>query len=145
MNKLLRIGLICALVLLLVLVRAFAPSIFYDPFINYFKYDFLTPTFPEVDLVKLVLSTFFRYLVNSLISMYLLYLIFLNSRYIKFAFKFYGIAFLILMSIYVLQVAYQFSSGYLFPFYIRRLLIQPVILLVLIPAFYYQNRKVNQL
>ena len=140
-----RFGVVGALVIMLVLVRAFASSVFYDPFIHYFEHEFLSADFPEVELGKLVVSIFFRFWLNSLLSIYIIYLIFQNVKQIKFSFKIYLVSFLIPLFVYVLQVENELSNGYLFPFSIRRLLIHPVILLILIPAFYYQKTKEKEL
>lgn len=139
MEKLKQIGSISALVLLLILVRAFASNLFYDPFINYFKNDFLTGSFPTYIPTKLFLSTLFRYGINMIFSLAILYQLFQKKQQLIFASKFYGMAFILLISIYFFQLNSEFSNGYLVSFYIRRLLIHPVFLLILIPAFYYQE------
>lgn len=139
MKKLQQIGSISALVLLLILVRAFAPNIFYDPFILYFKSDFLTGSFPDYSTSKLLLSTLFRYSINMILSLMILYQLFQKKQLIIFSSKFYGIAFILLISVYFYQLNTEFSNGYLLSFYIRRLLIHPIFLLILIPAFYYQK------
>ncbi|MBV1887766.1 MAG: exosortase F system-associated protein, partial [Urechidicola sp.] len=71
----------------------------------------------------------------------ILYQVFQRKQQLIFAIKFYGIAFVLLIAVYFFQLNSEFSSGYLLSFYIRRLLIHPVFLLILIPAFYYQNRS----
>ena len=138
-----KIGIVSALIALLILVRTFAPTLFYDPFIDYFKNDFLIGSFPDYETTKLLLSTLFRYAINMIISLTILHLIFQNKQQLIFAIKFYGIAFILLTSVYFYQLNAEFSNGYLLSFYIRRLLIHPVFLLILIPAFYYQksNKK----
>ena len=139
MDKLKQIISIFTLVLLLVLVRAFAMTLFYDPFIHYFKNDFLLGSFPIYDSSKLFLSTLFRYSINMLLSLAILYVIFKNKQQFIFSIKFYGLAFIVLIGIYFFQLNSEFSNGYLLSFYIRRLLIHPVFLLILLPAFYYQK------
>ena len=139
MDKLKQIISIFTLVLLLVLVRAFAMTLFYDPFIHYFKNDFLLGSFPLYDSSKLFLSTLFRYSINMLLSLAILYVIFKNKQQFIFSIKFYGLAFIVLIGIYFFQLNSEFSNGYLLSFYIRRLLIHPVFLLILLPAFYYQK------
>jgi len=140
MGRLSRIGAVLILVLLLILLRAFASIIFYDPFINYFKNDFLTGSFPVYNTTNLLLSTFARYAINFVISLLIIYVLFQNKSQLFFVSKFYGVAFLLLISIYFFQLNVELSNGYLLSFYVRRLLIHPIFLLVLIPAFYYQNR-----
>ncbi|WP_460189273.1 exosortase F system-associated membrane protein [Urechidicola sp. KH5] len=127
-------------VLLLVLIRAFAANLFYDPFIIYFKNEFLQGGFPEVDLPKLVMSLFLRFALNTGISLLVIYYAFLDLDLVKFSMKVFLLCFLILSTIFVVLVSTKFSSGYLFPFYIRRILIHPILLLLLLPAFYFQKR-----
>lgn len=141
MSRLYQILNITYLIILLVLVRAFAPNIFYDPFIEYFKNDFLSGNFPKYDSTKLILSLSFRYALNAIISLRILYVLFKRKSQIVFASKFYGIAFILLITIYFFQLNAEFSNGYLLSFYIRRMLIHPIFLLVLIPAFYYQKKS----
>jgi len=139
MNKLKQIMIVSALVLLLVLVRAFQMNLFYDPFIDYFKNDFLVGNFPFYDSSKLFLSTLSRYSINMFLSLAIIYVIFKNKQQLFFSIKFYVIAFIILIGFYFYQLDSEFSNGYLLSFYIRRLLIHPVFLLILLPAFYYQK------
>lgn len=138
MNKVVRYILVFFLVVVLVLVRAFQNKLFYDPFINYFKSDYLHLSFPEYKTTKLILFTFLRYFINTIISVAIIYLIY-QKKYLNFTLKFYGALFVILLLLFFM--ALQFSSNYLFLFYVRRFLIQPIFVLLLIPAFYYQEMQ----
>ncbi len=142
MGKLKQIVIVSVLALLLVLVRAFQMNLFYDPFIDYFKNDFLVGNFPYYDSFKLFLSIIFRYNINMFLSLAILYTMFKNKQQLIFSIKFYVIAFILLIGVYFYQLNSEFSNGYLLAFYIRRLLIHPVFLLILLPAFYYQNRTI---
>ncbi len=138
MNKVIRYILVFFLIVALVLVRAFQNELFYDPFINYFKSDYLHLSFPKYKTTKLILFTFLRYFINTIISVAIIYLIY-QKKHLSFTLKFYGALFLILLLLFF--VALQFSSNYLFLFYVRRFLIQPIFVLLLIPAFYYQEMQ----
>lgn len=142
MGKGIRIGLIVVLFLVLILVRAFQSSLFYDPFIAFFKNDYLTSAFPIFETPKLFLSLIFRYMLNTLISLAIIYLFFQKKSLILFSIKFYLIAFIVLSGVYLLLLETSFSSGYLLAFYVRRMLIHPIFLLVLLPAFYYQKKVI---
>jgi len=124
---------------LLILVRAFAAQIFYDPFINYFKDDYLHQAIPTFNHSKLYFHIFLRYLLNGIISIGIIYLLF-QKQFLKFSFQFYGIAFLILMLLFSLVIEFQLFKSYLPLFYLRRFLIHPIFILLLIPIFYYQKR-----
>jgi|SRR5690606_4512796 len=139
MNKWLRYALAAVLIFCLILVRRFETELFYDPFLEFFKGDFLNNDYPQYDLTKIILSIFSRYFLNTFISILIIGLIFWNKKYMLFStYVFIGF-FLILLPIYVYFVETEFSFGENFGFYIRRFLIQPVLLLILIPAFYYQQ------
>ncbi|PHR69682.1 MAG: exosortase F system-associated protein [Lutibacter sp.] len=140
MGKGIKIGLIVTLFLLLILIRSFASATFYDPFIEYFKNDYLTSVFPVFVMSKLFTNLFFRYLLNTLISLAIIYLFFQKKQLIIFSIKFYLIAFIILSVLYFILLKTSFSSGYLLAFYVRRMLIHPIFLLILLPAFYYQKK-----
>nr|WP_295221722.1 exosortase F system-associated protein [uncultured Chryseobacterium sp.] len=47
--------------------------------------------------------------------------------------------FLITFPIYLYCIYDRFETGYLFSFYMRRFVIQPLILLLIIPMFYYRK------
>lgn len=140
MKKEIRIGLIVALFFLLILVRSFASTVFYDPFIDFFKNDYLKSTFPEFITSKLLVSLFFRYILNTLISLAIIYLFFQKKQLVLFSVKFYTITFVVLSIAYFILLKTEFSSGYLLAFYVRRMLIHPIFLLILLPAFYYQKK-----
>ncbi|WP_347174221.1 exosortase F system-associated membrane protein [Polaribacter uvawellassae] len=134
---------IVILVTLLFLIRAFENDLFYDPLIVYFQNDYLYSSMPEVNTWKLVVDLLFRYTLNSLITLGIIYVVFNKKRLVKFAGFFLMLAFLVLIVVFVFLLKGEFKQGYLFPFYIRRFLIHPLFLLVLFPAFYYM--KLNKL
>ncbi len=144
MNKIVRYILIFLLVSLLFVIRAFEGDLFYDPLIVYFQNDYLYTKMPEVDLWKLVVDILFRYTLNALITIGIIKLAFVRKRFVKFAGFFLMLAFMLLIVIFVFLVRNEFGNGYLFPFYVRRFLIHPVFLLILLPAFYYQKLNKNK-
>jgi len=134
---------IVILIALLFLIRAFENELFYDPLIIYFQNDYLYSAIPEVNVWKLVLDLIFRYILNSLITLAIIYIAFNKKSFVKFAGYFLSIAFVMLLVAFVFLLKNEFKEGYLLPFYIRRFLIHPLFLLVLFPAFYYM--KLNKL
>lgn len=142
MRKRVRIPILIVLFLALIFFRSLASRIFYDPFVEFFKNDYLTGVFPDYDAVKLSVHLLFRYVINTMISLGIIYLVFMKRNWVIFSIKFYSILFLILMLVYILLLKTEFSNGYLLAFYVRRMLIHPVFLILLLPAFYYQ-RKLN--
>ena len=139
MNTYIKIVLLLISFLLLFLVRGFATDLFYDPLIEYFKNDYLYTKMPSVDLWKLIIDMFFRYVVNSLLTLSIIWLIFERKDYVKFTGFFLMTAFIILIIIFTFLLRSQFENGYLLPFYVRRFIIHPLFLLILLPAFYFQK------
>ncbi|RPD99631.1 exosortase F system-associated protein [Aureibaculum marinum] len=132
------------LFVLLIAVRAFQKYLFYDPFIQYFASDFLAKPIPEYNIFKLFLSLLFRYLINTIISLVIIYVIFQKKGLVRFSVKFYTAAFIFLSFVYFILLQMEMLDGYLLTFYIRRFLIHPVFVLILVPSFYYQQKLVRQ-
>ncbi len=143
MKQSLKYSLLFVLIATLFLIRAFENNLFYDPLILYFQNDYLYSSMPEVNNLKLLVDMLFRYILNSLITLGIIYLSFNKKSYVKFAGFFLILAFLILIVIFGFLLKGDFKEGYLLPFYIRRFLIHPLFLLILFPAFYYM--KLNRL
>lgn len=140
MKRILDISLIVILVLGLFLIRAYEGRLFYDPLIVYFQNDYLYTAPPDIRMGRFFLDVFFRYMLNSLLSLAILWVMFRKRSYLRFSLRFFGIAFLILSVVLAFFILTDFDSGYLFPFYVRRFLVQPLFLFLLIPAFYYHKR-----
>ena len=141
MIKLLKYISVIVLVAFLFMIRAFEAQLFYDPLIVYFQNDYLYAKMPEINIWKLVIDLLFRYTLNSLITIAIVYLAFDKKKYIKFTGFFLMSAFISLLIVFVFLVKSEFQFGYLFPFYIRRFLVHPLFLLILVPAFYYHSKS----
>ncbi|WP_144896255.1 exosortase F system-associated protein [Lutibacter sp. Hel_I_33_5] len=141
MHKTTRIILIILLFLMLIFVRSISSDVFYDPLIRYFHNDYLYKMMPEMNEWKLVVNILYRYTINTLISLGIIWLIFQKKDHLKFAGFFHMTAFMILIVVFVFLLRDKFQEGYLLPFYIRRFLIHPLFLLILLPAFYYQKLR----
>ncbi|ARV06690.1 exosortase F system-associated protein [Polaribacter sp. SA4-10] len=139
MNSYIKIGLLSILFLLLFVIRGYEAELFYDPLIVYFQNDYLYTKMPEISVWHLVVDMLYRYVLNSLISIGIIWVIFERKDYIKFTGFFLMLASMILIVVFVFLIRDQFESGYLLPFYIRRFIVHPLFLLLLLPAFYYQK------
>ena len=142
MKKWKRLVIIGFLIILMMLVRGFDTKIFYDPFIAYFRSDYLNSTIPGFNSIKLFFSLFLRYSINALISLAIIYIAFQKRELVIFSIKFYVIAFVVLSIVYYFLLRAGMANGYLFTFYVRRFLTHPIFILILLPAFYYQQRIV---
>lgn len=137
----LKLVIAAGLLLCFVLIRFFETTLFYDPFLAYFKGDFNQMPLPAFETFRLVLNLLFRYGLNMLISLGLIYLIFKDRIMIQFSIFLYLIAFLVLIISFFLVIHFYGSTNNFLLFYIRRFLIQPIFVLLFIPGFYYQKLR----
>ena len=136
-----KISIITILVLLLVAVRIFQYDLFYDPFLYYFKNSYLDGNgLPEFEWVKMTLFLILRFSINTVISLTIIYTLFKNKELMKFSIATYAVALIILLPVYYYYISIEFEGGYLAAFYVRRFLIQPLLLFLLVPAFFYQQK-----
>lgn len=132
-----QIAIIGILVTLLIAIRFFEETIFYDPFLDFFKTDFQNKSLPEYDSTRLFLSLFIRYFLNTFCSLGILYFLFKDKNIIQLSTLLLVVFFLILITLFAFELKY--TNDYMLLFYTRRFLIQPLFLILFIPAFYYQR------
>jgi exosortase F-associated protein len=120
------------------LIRTFERQLFYDPFLDYFESDFKSLPFPQVDGCKLFCGLFFRYFLNTILSLILIYALFRDKEILKFT-TFLYVLFLALLLMLFFVILNYFPNGNWLLFYVRRFIIQPIFVLLFIPAFYYQQ------
>ena len=128
------------LVLILIAIRAFEDTIFYDPFLDYFKSNYYNLPLPKLNIIKLFFSLGFRFYINSMISLGLLRLIFNDAKIIKFSFFLYSVLGIVLMISFFFILLKFGETNKMNLFYIRRFIIQPIFIILFIPAFYYQKK-----
>ncbi|UZT96613.1 exosortase F system-associated protein [Chryseobacterium fluminis] len=121
-------------------VRAFEGSLFYDPFLDYFHEVDKNLPFPFFEWGKLILGYLFRFGLNLFFSCVIIHFIFKNRQWTMQGAILMMIIFVITFPIYLYCIADRFEIGYLFSFYMRRFVIQPLILLLIIPMFYYRRQ-----
>jgi len=141
MKKTTRIVLIILLFIMLIVIRGFIAPHFYDPLNNYFKNDYLYTSIPKIQFSTYLLNVFFRYTLNAVISLGIIFLFFQNKKTLVFAIKFYVISFIVLVVFLYALLNFNLSNDYMLIFYIRRFLIHPLFVFILLPAFYYQKLK----
>ena len=125
---------------LLVAIRAFENTIFYDPFLAYFKSNYSHLPLPNINSIKLFFSMGFRYYLNSIISLGLIRLLFNDSKILKFSIFLYSIFGILFMVAFFFVLLKFGETNKMNLFYIRRFIIQPIFLILFIPAFYYQKK-----
>jgi len=141
MKKRFKIIWIALLVCVLALVRFFETQLFYDPLLEFYKEAYLHNTIPQFNTGKLLLHVFFRFNVNTAISLIILYVTFFDKNILKFSFYLYVLFFLICFSLFTFIVLNIDDGHFLVLFYVRRFLIHPIFVLILMPAFYYYRRR----
>lgn len=134
-----KVFLLCVLVVLLAAVRAYENQLFYDPFLDYFKTDFVAQPLPKYTIFDLYSGLTFRFFLNSIISLCIIYVLFLDKNLVAFSAILYFVFYILLISVffYLLNDAHLNKMTL---FYVRRFIIQPLLLLLFVPAFYYQNK-----
>ena len=136
-----RILFLLVLVFFLATIRIFEKSLFYDPLLNYFKSDYTNLPLPLLNNINLFFGLFFRYILNTILSITIIYVAFKDFGLVKFASILYLIFFVILIGIFFLILSFYGEESKMTLFYIRRFLIQPLLLLLFIPGFYIQKQS----
>ncbi len=126
---------------LLVLIRVFENELFYDPYLTFFQNDYLYIDSPRREIFKVTVFTSLRFFLNTVISLGILFVVFKDKSIIKFSVFIYALAFVILIAVYLYFVVNPRQEDYYLFFNVRRFIIQPIILMVLLPAFYYNKIK----
>lgn len=129
------------LTLLLAAIRFFEQDIFYDPLIVFFKSDYLLGIIPPMDMAKLMINLSLRYALNTIISLAIIYLCFRDLGILKFSVILYAVLYVLATSLFIFLVLNIEREHYLALFYVRRFLIHPLFLLILLPAFYYYRLR----
>lgn len=124
---------------LLICIRLFEDNLFYDPFLAYFKSEYAHAKLPQFNVFKLFFSLGMRFYFNSVISLFLLYVIFKDTKIVKFSMLLYMILGSILMISFIFVLTFFGEENKMTLFYLRRFLIQPIFIMLFIPAFYYQK------
>ena len=127
----------------LIAVRMVEDVLFYDPFQAYFHLANKHASFPDFDWLPLVLNYLFRFSLNLILSAAVIQLVFQNKQWTLQAIVLIVIVFIITFPIYLYCIQTEFEVGYLFSFYMRRFVIQPLILLLIIPLFYYRKNLIK--
>lgn len=122
----------------MILVYVFQIEIFYDP-LNHFQFNPQNPQVPEINSGKLVLSKSIRYLLNDTFGLMVIWGLFGNKKYLQFAVYVFLFGFLVLLPLYLILVTNFYVETRPFLNHLHRLVLNPVLMMLLIPAFYYQK------
>jgi len=142
-SKVLDIAIIGILVIALMLIRMFEKELFYDPFLDFFHGNTQNKTIPEFNTIKLFLGILYRYSINSTFTVLIVYFSFKDVSIVKLTSFLLSIFFVVLIILFFSLLYFSKNPDYLFLFYVRRFLIQPLFLILFVPAFFYQ-KSVNK-
>lgn len=128
----------------LIAVRAVENHLFYDPFLKYFSSAYQKEVFPAFEYSKLLLNYLFRFALNLLFSAMVLHGLFKRTTWTFQGVVLMILVFAIIFPLYLYCIHTEFETGYLISFYMRRFVIQPIILLLIVPVFYYRQHLLRQ-
>ena len=120
-------------------IRMVESEIFYDPFLAYFHEANKQMAIPEFVCGKLIFHHLFRFLLNLICSAIILQAFFNNKKWTIQGIVLMVLVYAITFPVYLYCLHTELEIGYLFTFYMRRFVIQPIILLLIIPLFYYRK------
>jgi len=143
-ENIMRLLLFVVFIALLAIIRAYEEVLFYDPFLEFFKSEFTNRSFPEYNGFRLFISLLFRYFLNSAVSLAMIFVLFKDKEMLKFTSFLYMLFFILLMLAFYSILLFFGEANYLALFYVRRFLIQPLFVILFIPAFYYQARLLKK-
>jgi exosortase F-associated protein len=94
----------------------------------------------EQNIWKFIVNRSIRFVVNDALAILLIYALFAERKYVLFAIavQVFGLVF-ILLPYFILKFHYPGYNGPLISF-LHRLVLNPTLILLLIPAFYYQRK-----
>lgn len=128
----------------LIAVRSVESHLFYDPFLEFFKSADVNAKFPGFNWFPLILNYLFRFALNLIFSLIIIQALFQNKKWTVQALVLIIIVFAITFPVYLFCILNKFEIGYLFSFYMRRFVIQPLILLLIVPLFYYRKAQLEK-
>jgi exosortase F-associated protein len=127
---------------LFILLRKFTSS-FYEPLEFYFNSGAVVELPSNIKIGHYILSLGIRFLMNSLLSLACIYYFFKNREITSLAFKVFLFIGSFLFVFYFLMLAFDFPFGHRFAFYVRRIIIYPILLIVLLAGFEFLNPKIK--
>lgn len=141
MNKATKILLLFVLFVTLIAIRGYLSPYLYDPLRVYFKGNYRYHPIPSIQFGLYFFNVFLRYTLNTIVSLAIIYVAFESKDKLMFSIKFYVLAFVLLSIMLFVLLKFKIVEGHMLIFYVRRFLIQPLFVFILLPAFYYQKLK----
>ena len=136
MKGVVKIIIILGLVGVLALIRVYEYKFFYDPFMYFFEQAYQSGETIDFSF-EMFVNVFLRFSLNTLVSLLILWVAFQSWGIIKFSGVIYLTFFTVLFPLFVYLMHHVQPQDYLAAFYVRRFLAHPLLILILLPAFYY--------
>ena len=126
------------LMLVLIFLRPIGAEFLYDPLKDFFHNPkFRSLPLPEIELTLFSISITIKYLINSILSILIIWLLFLDKELVKLSAVLFGLFYVVLLTVLIIVLRTATNEEYLLLFYLRRILYHPLLLLLLVPAFYF--------
>jgi exosortase F-associated protein len=93
------------------------------------------------DAKKFAAGKLLRFLINDTGSLLIIFGLFRRKDFMRFGFRLFLVELLILLPAYLVMVTYAYESTRFFLQHLHRLVVNPVLMMLLIPAFYYQLHR----
>ena len=132
--------LIILFILVFFVVRGVQNWLFYDPLIEFFKVStYRYEVLPLLKFWPFAWSVFFRYFLNAAATIGLIWFWLKDKDLVKLAVAIFAMAFIPLYIFFISGLFFWPSADVQTIFYVRKILIHPVITLILLPAFYFYS------
>lgn len=123
-------------VLALVGIRHFESFLFYDPLNDFFQMAYQSGSLPDLDRTSWGFSLVMRYVLNSFFSLMILFALFKSHSMIRFSALLFAVVLMVLLPFLLWEIDHFQPGEYRVLFYIRRFLIHPLLVLLLIPGYW---------
>jgi exosortase F-associated protein len=100
-----------------------------------------TPDYIPTNTLSFTVNKIGRYLCNDLFAMALIYGLFYERKYLNFAFLVILFGLLVLLPTYLVIFIYQPAGFTSMLSHLHRIVFNPVLMMLLIPAFYFQQHQ----
>lgn len=100
-----------------------------------------TPDYQNVEALPFIFNKVLRYLLNDLFAIAILYGLFFKRKYLRFSFAVMVFGLVILVPLYLVIYLQQPPGLSSMLSHLHRLVMNPVLMMVLIPAFFYQEQS----
>lgn len=142
-NKYQRLGIIAIGAVGLALMYLLQRQFFYDP-LQDFVYNPVIDNRPEIEVFRFISGKIIRYILNDVLAIFILMGLFADRKYLRLALMVFLFGLVILLPAYFITVFFFLPEVHSFLNHIHRLVLNPVLMLMLIPAIYYQKSTENR-